>query len=112
MSGTLLLLLYSVLFGLSLGTITFHSLATERGWFSNTSFENPKSLLMLNAFAGMVSAVVLTAYFLVWWKIPITLIGGYAIMSALLGVFRQGFWLPALLLFLMVPYAILFARPN
>jgi hypothetical protein len=111
-SGLHLQLLYVAIFGISLGTISYRSSAQERGWSSMTSFENPKSALMMTAVGGLIASVSLTAYFLVWWQVLVTIVGGYILMIVMLSVLRQAFWLPALLLFLMVPYAIAIARPN
>jgi len=98
-------------FGLSLGTVTYNKAALERGWSSMTSFANPKSALMIVAFGGLLSAVVLTGYYLAWWQVPITILAGYALMAASLGGLRQASWLPAHSLFLMAPYTIAIARP-
>jgi hypothetical protein len=103
--------LYVALFGISLGTITYHHAAIERGWFTWSAFSNPQSTLNLTAVGGVFVAVVLTIRYLSWWQVSVTVFAGYLLMVVLLKMLRQGYWLAAYTGYLLLPYALVIARP-
>lgn len=76
------------MFGAGAITMTYGSIAAERGWLVGRMMVGPKPALAVLALVSVLASLALSFVVGPWWRFLITLVGGFTVSSVLIPLLR------------------------